>query len=195
MSPRTREFDWEFSVEQAMALFCEKGYAATSIRDLVARLGVSSSSLYATFGDKDAIFLLALERHSQKELEMLRRMLTQPTDNPKEVLAQMFQSLIDSLLANQLPGGSLILKASVELEQRKPEVNAVLVKHTEAAATLFTEFLERAAQAGHIRLRQPARQVADYILFNFFNLNFLAKINLQRDCLENYVSLVLTVLD
>jgi len=155
MSPRSKEFDQAAVIEQAMALFCEKGYAATSIRDLVARLGVSSSSLYSTFGDKDAIFLLALKRHSRLEREMLRQVLNQPTSAPKDLLRQMFQRLIDSLLANELPGGSLMLKASVELENRKPEV----------------------------------------ILFNFFNLNFLAKVNLQRACLENYVTLVLSVLD
>ncbi|MDX9991196.1 MAG: helix-turn-helix domain-containing protein, partial [Anaerolineales bacterium] len=60
-------------IEQAMALFCEKGYAATSIRDLVTCLSVTSSSLYATFGDKDAIFLLVLKRHSRMEREMLRQ--------------------------------------------------------------------------------------------------------------------------
>ncbi len=195
MSPRVKEFDQEDIIEQAMALFCEKGYAATSIRDLVARLGVSSSSLYGTFGDKDAIFLLALKRHSRMEREMLRQALEQPTNEPKALLAQMFQALIDSLLANELPGGSLTLKASVELENRKPEVNAVIAEHTEEAASMFVEFLERAEKAGQIRLRQPARQVADYILFNFFNLNFLAKVNLERACLENYVRLVLSILD
>jgi hypothetical protein len=39
------------------------------------------------------------------------------------------------------------------------------------------------------------RQTVDYILFNFFNLNFLAKVNLDRACLQNYVNLVLSVLD
>ena len=195
MSPRSKEFNQEAVIAQAMELFCEKGYAATSIRDLVAHLGVSSSSLYGTFGDKDAIFLLALKRHSQMEREMLRQVLCLPTSAPNALLAQMFQGLIDSLLANELPGGSLTLKASVELEHRKPEVNAVLAEHTEEAAALFTEFLERASQAGYITLRQPASDVAHYILFNFFNLNFLAKVNLQRACLENYVRLVLSVLD
>jgi hypothetical protein len=44
-------------------------------------------------------------------------------------------------------------------------------------------------------LRQPAIQVAEYFLFNFFNLNFLAKVNPNRACLENYVRLVLSILD
>jgi TetR/AcrR family transcriptional regulator, transcriptional repressor for nem operon len=195
MSPRTKEFDQETVIEQAMELFCQKGYTATSIRDLVAHLGVSSSSLYGTFGDKDAIFVLALKRHSRMEREMLRQVLNQPNSKPKIILMQMFQSLIDSLLANELPGGSLTLKASVELENRKPEVTAVIAEHTDETAAMFTEFLEKAAQAGQISLRQPAGDVAHYILFNFFNLNFLAKVNLDRACLENYVRLVLSVLD
>lgn len=178
-----------------MQLFCQKGYTATSIRDLVAHLGVSSSSLYGTFGDKDAIFVLALKRHSHMEREMLRQVLSQPNSEPKVILMQMFQALIDSLLADELPGGSLTLKASVELENRKPEVTAILAEHTEETAALFTEFLAKAAQAGQINLRQPAGDVAHYILFNFFNLNFLAKVNLDRACLENYVRLVLSVLD
>ncbi|MCL4271552.1 MAG: hypothetical protein KJZ72_18485, partial [Anaerolineales bacterium] len=135
------------------------------------------------------------KRHSLMEREMLREVLDQPTNDPKILLAQMFQVLIDSLISNELPGGSLTLKASVELENRKPEVNAVITEHTKDAASIFTRFLERAAQAGQIHLRQPAHQVADYILFNFFNLNFLAKVNLDRTCLENYVRLVLSILD
>jgi TetR/AcrR family transcriptional repressor of nem operon len=199
MSPRSKEFDQAEVIEKAMALFCEQGYAATSIRDLTVRLGVSSSSLYATFGDKDAIFLQALQRHSQIELErlawLLRRQAGQPAQQPRALLEQMFQALIDSLLANELPGGSLTLKAAVELENRKPEVTALIAAHTEAAAALFSDFLERAAQAGQIHLRQPARQTAEFILFNFFNLYFLAKVNLERGCLENYVRLALSVLD
>jgi hypothetical protein len=87
------------------------------------------------------------------------------------------------------------LKAAVELENQKPEVTAVLREHTEEATILFTEFLERAARNGQLTLRQPARDVARYILFNFFNLNFLAKAKLDRACLENYTALALSVLD
>lgn len=192
---RNKEFNQDLAIEKAMELFCQKGFAATSVRDLVTRLGVSSSSLYATFGDKDAIFLLALKRNSGKELEMLSQVLIQPARDPKAILTQIFSNLIDSLLANQLPGGSLTLNTSVELEKRNPEVTAVIVEHTAAASAIFTGFLEKAAQNGHITLHQPSTQVANYILFNFFNLYFLAKVNLERACLENYAHLVLSILD
>jgi len=193
--PRAKAFNQETAIEKAMELFCQKGYAATSMRDLVAHLGVSSSSLYNTFGDKDAIFLLALKRHSNKERTTLRQALSQPDGDPKVVLAQIFGALIDNLLANELPGGSLTLKAAVELENRKPEVHALISEHAEDAGEMFAEFLKKGAASGKISLRRPARETADFILFNIFNLNFLAKVNLERTCLENYVSQVLSILD
>lgn len=47
MSPRSKEFDQEPVIEQAMQLFCQKGYTATPIRDLVAPPGKSAKSVFA----------------------------------------------------------------------------------------------------------------------------------------------------
>lgn len=46
-----------------MMLFWRKGYAATSVRDLGAELGLKSGSLYAAFGDKRLLFHRALARY------------------------------------------------------------------------------------------------------------------------------------
>ena len=194
MSPRMKAFDQDVIIDKAMALFCEKGYMATSMRDLVAHLEISSSSLYNTFGGKEALFLLALKRHSQLEREMFRRAL-ESDENPRELLSKLFIELVDSLLANQLPGGSLILKASVELENQKPEVAALVLEHAEATVQMLDDYLTQAAEKGQITLRRPAHDLAHYILFNFYNLNFLAKVNRDRDCLEKYVEIALSVLE
>jgi TetR/AcrR family transcriptional repressor of nem operon len=195
MSPRNREFDQEDIVQKAMELFCQKGYAATSIRDLAAHLDLNISSLYNTFGDKDGLFVLALKRHSKLERDMLREALNAPTEDPKALFVYMFDLLIDSLIADELPGGSLTLKAAVELHNQKPAVMAIIQEHTEDTIAMFTAFLERAAHAGKVILRQPAQQVAHFILFNVYTLNLLAKVSPDRTYLENYVRLVLSVLD
>ena len=64
---RHKEFDKEAVLEQAMLLFWRQGYEATSIRDLIEVTGISSSSLYESFGDKRAIYLAALRRDSKLE--------------------------------------------------------------------------------------------------------------------------------
>jgi len=62
---RTREFDEEKVLEAAMQLFWEKGYEATSLSDLTARMGIQRPSIYSTFGDKKELFEAALRRYKK----------------------------------------------------------------------------------------------------------------------------------
>ncbi|MDQ4076420.1 MAG: TetR/AcrR family transcriptional regulator [Chloroflexota bacterium] len=187
-------FDEERVIEQAMDLFRQRGYEATSIRDLVAHVGVSSSSLYTTYGDKDAIFMLALERHSQIEKEMIRQQLAGST-NPRATIERLFADLIEQLLNEELPHGSLTLKAAVELGVNKPRVTAFLHEYLNELVRLFSDFLEEAADSGRLHLPEPAPDVARYLLFALFNLSFMAKVYPQRARLESYTRMVLHVLD
>ncbi|MDH3970432.1 MAG: TetR/AcrR family transcriptional regulator, partial [Rhodospirillales bacterium] len=54
---RPKSFDREEVLERAMAVFWRKGYAATSVRDLVEATGLNPGSLYDTFDDKHGLFL------------------------------------------------------------------------------------------------------------------------------------------
>jgi TetR/AcrR family transcriptional repressor of nem operon len=60
---RQREFNKEEVLEQAMMVFWVQGYEATSVRDLQAATGISSSSMYEAFGDKRRLFLATLARY------------------------------------------------------------------------------------------------------------------------------------
>lgn len=54
--PRPRQFDPEVLLEGAMHIFWEKGYEATSIRDIVEKTGVNQFSIYNVYGDKQGLF-------------------------------------------------------------------------------------------------------------------------------------------
>jgi AcrR family transcriptional regulator len=60
---RPRGFDRDAALEAAMFLFWRKGFAATSMNDLCDAMGVSSPSLYAAFGSKEALYLEAVEHY------------------------------------------------------------------------------------------------------------------------------------
>ena len=60
---RPREFDTEDLLEKVMLAFLESGLQGTSMRQLEATTGVKQVSLYNAFGDKEGLFLSALDRY------------------------------------------------------------------------------------------------------------------------------------
>jgi AcrR family transcriptional regulator len=60
---RPRAYDPDEALAKAMGAFWDRGYAATSLDDISAATGMNRPSLYAAFGDKQAIYLKAIERY------------------------------------------------------------------------------------------------------------------------------------
>jgi TetR/AcrR family transcriptional regulator, transcriptional repressor for nem operon len=109
--PRSIEFDPEPALTAAMEAFRRDGYGRTSIKDLERETGLSSGSLYNSFGDKDAIFGKALSHYN--EAVVTRRMDEHLTpQSPIEGLRSLFLSLLDE------PGGGssgcLLTNSAVE---------------------------------------------------------------------------------
>lgn len=110
---RPREFDRVEVVAHAAELFRLRGYAATSMRDLITHLGLSSSSIYGAFGGKYGLFMAALEHGAAQD----RAMITAALDHPAGVMAglsALYDGLIDSLLAEDASAASLTLRAALE---------------------------------------------------------------------------------
>jgi AcrR family transcriptional regulator len=62
---RPLSFDREAALDKAMHVFWEKGYEAASIADLTAAMGITPPSLYTAFGDKEHLFLEAIEAYGR----------------------------------------------------------------------------------------------------------------------------------
>ena len=58
-------FEPDSALDQLMQLFWEQGYDHTTQADMIERTGLSSSSLYNTFGDNTSIFDAALARYNE----------------------------------------------------------------------------------------------------------------------------------
>ncbi|TMH32531.1 MAG: TetR/AcrR family transcriptional regulator [Betaproteobacteria bacterium] len=74
---RPRGFDREAALERAMEVFWRQGYEGTSITDLTRAMRINPPSLYAAFGDKERLYLEALERYQQGRRDELGPLLDQ----------------------------------------------------------------------------------------------------------------------
>ncbi|MGW7097236.1 TetR/AcrR family transcriptional regulator [Streptomyces sp. NPDC054874] len=78
-SGRPRGFDADEALERAMLVFWEHGYEGASLTALTDAMGISATSMYAAFGNKQALFRKALERYATGPSDYLVRALKEPT--------------------------------------------------------------------------------------------------------------------
>jgi AcrR family transcriptional regulator len=90
---RPISFDKEAALESAMLLFWEHGFEGTSMADLTRAMGLNPSSIYAAFGDKHALFSLAVKRYMQIRAQYATRALEEPT------LEKVIRALFDNTVA------------------------------------------------------------------------------------------------
>lgn len=73
-------------IDAAIALFSEKGYAATSVREIVELAGVSKPVLYYYFKNKEGLFNAILDEASAWQEEIIRDVLDSPQSATEKLL-------------------------------------------------------------------------------------------------------------
>jgi len=90
--PRPKSFDVDDALDRAVDLFWVNGYAATSMEDLVNHLGINRGSLYSTFGSKEELYELALERYLASGQHRFAEMITDPSIPLREAIKVLLNS-------------------------------------------------------------------------------------------------------
>src|SRR5712692_11429413 len=96
--PRPRSFDEDAVLDQAVQLFWERGYEGTSLADLETHIGLGRQSLYNAFGDKQTLFLKALERYQRAVMEKVLAHLN-ASGAGLDAIRAFFKATVESLTA------------------------------------------------------------------------------------------------
>lgn len=90
-------------LEGAYQVFVTQGYAAASMDRIAAAAGVSKSTLYSNFQDKEGLFLALVQEVTYVNRQSVFALLS-PTDlqaPPQEVLRQLASSMLDGFEQNR----------------------------------------------------------------------------------------------
>ena len=87
-------------LEAGTALFAEKGYASTTVREIVARAGVSKPVLYYYFKNKEGIFLAILDWAAEKQEDLLAEVLDTP-GTVLDRLIELFRLIYQGVMKNR----------------------------------------------------------------------------------------------
>ena len=108
---RPISFDKDAALEAAMLLFWERGYEGTSMADLTQAMGLNPSSIYAAFGDKHALFSLAVQRYMETQAQYAKKALEEPT--LEAVVRALFDNTIEFLTTPGHPPTCMTLAGAV----------------------------------------------------------------------------------
>jgi AcrR family transcriptional regulator len=108
---RPAAFDKEAALDVAMRLFWERGYEGASMADLSQAMGIHPSSIYAAFGDKQALFALAAKHYIEVPGQYMVRALAEPTF--ETFIQAAFYNTVEFLGAKEHPASCFTLTGSL----------------------------------------------------------------------------------
>ena len=176
-----------------MKVFWSKGYASTSLDDLLSGTGLARQSLYTAFGDKHSLFLRALERYLDKNTRPLRSLLAE-APSVAQALRQVFSTIVEEA-ATDKRRGCMLVNAITELVPGDPEVSQLVEANHRFLLATFRTGLERAAKAGELVAGANVDELAHYLVAAHQGLRVVARVDQSRAHLKAIVKNVLYFLN
>jgi TetR/AcrR family transcriptional repressor of nem operon len=191
--PRKKTFTIEFALDKAMELFWERGYQNTSMREIAEHLGLSRSSIYATFGDKHTLFLETLRRYGAEcRAPGLSDLGT--AESPRAALVRVFELAIAGADAARQRDHCLLINTAMQLMYSDAEVTQVVESAFLEMEISFRTTIERAARGGEVSDGVDAVQTARSLLSLYLGLCVLIRSGARQEILRAAVHQVETML-
>jgi TetR/AcrR family transcriptional repressor of nem operon len=184
---RPKAFDTDAALVRAMELFWEQGYAATSMEQLVAAMGISRQSLYDTFGDKHRLFLAAMDAYcAMLEAAMLAPL--RAADAGLQALHDTGLGIIDFLLRYPKRRACLMANTTLELAPHDADIAMKVRAHMQNMESAFRHALGNAMARGEIAAGNDPDALAKYLVGMAHGLMVMAKSGADRETLTGIMA-------
>jgi TetR/AcrR family transcriptional regulator, copper-responsive repressor len=142
-------------MRQARDTFWRGGFAATSLDDLSAGMGMNRPSIYAAFGDKRALYLRAVTDYAEMSVGWLATALARPR-SLRDGLHAVYRYARDFYQAgDDAPRGCFLLGTAVTEANGDPHVRAIVEQTMSSFTATFAERFERAEREGELSPHAP----------------------------------------
>lgn len=181
------KFNRDDVIEKAKNLYWEKGYHATSMRNLQDVVDMRPGSIYAAFGNKDNLFKEALNRYAEEGAANLANSIAQE----KTVLAGLKRFIRNVTVCSKgtAPSGMcMVVKTIGELTQNdSPDLLAHATNILERVESSFVKTFQQAIDNGEISSDKDPAELARYFQIQVIGLRTYAQVSNDTDAVEKYI--------
>ena len=157
---RPREYDPEVALQRATDAFWDAGFSGTSLDDLSARTGMNRPSLYAAFGDKQALYLKTLESYRAARRAQITAALSDGRPLPVALRA-IYERMIDRFLVGKRGARGCYLVGTAATEAvENPAVREMLAESLQELDEVLRSAFAAAQARGELGKRADPRALA-----------------------------------
>ncbi len=158
---RPREFDADEALDRALLVFWERGYEGASLANLTDAMGISTASMYATFGNKEQLFRKALERYDEGPSAYVVAALAAPT--AREVATALLTGTVRTTTCPEQPHGCLGVQGALATGDAGREIRTLLSDWRNNGHTRLRERFQRAVDEGDLPPETDPGLLARYV--------------------------------
>jgi AcrR family transcriptional regulator len=189
---RPRSFDIDRALDRALQVFWQKGYEGASLSDLTKAVGVNRPSLYAAFGDKEALFRKALDRYLNGPAAYTQEALKEPT--ARAVVERLLRGATDLNTAPRNPGGCLTVQGALACGEAADSIRQELAVYRAAGEAALRRRFRRAKSEGDLPATVNPADLARYVATIVYGMAVQAAGGASRDKLQHVVEMALRTL-
>ncbi|NOK20081.1 TetR/AcrR family transcriptional regulator [Corallococcus carmarthensis] len=184
---RPRTFDEAQVLRAVRDQFWNKGYAATSMDDLMQATGLGKGSLYGAFGDKHQLFLKVFDAYCVSSVEAVKKTLEGPDAGALERLRQYLLGVATASAAPANRRGCLLGRGTAELAAQDAQVADRALETFRGLEAAFVRCLEQARAHGDLAAQADPRKLGAMLLAVMRGLEAVGKAGMDEASLRGMV--------
>lgn len=186
---RPLSFDREQAIHQAMLLFWDHGYEATSLNELTAALNVTPSSIYTAFGDKKGLFLAAVQRYSSGPVNA--ESIIQGAETAHEAACCLLQAAAIGFTGESTPRGCLLASSAISCSAMAQDVKDVLAGLRRSIEASLRDKIKREIKDGGLPVGTDAATLSAHTMAVIQGMSTLARDGTSRTSLLKVVDIAM----
>lgn len=205
---RIREFDEKLALDKAIELFWQKGYANTSMREMVSYTGVAHAGLYSAFGGKETLFIAALEKYQSRLFANLFAGVESTRADFKDI-QKLFQFLASAHKDKHFRNGCFLVNSANEFVQLRnhesqkrkkspeikvdtfPSINKVLQTCFERKKQAFSMALTHAVEKSQLPKNSNIEAISAQCVNYYYGTTTIIRSGLSDDTIKLSVEVFL----
>lgn len=191
---RPRKTDPNGALETSMKLFWAKGFEGTSMNDLAVATGMAKPGLYATFGDKEALYTKALTHYFNERGSPMLEDLIQSPDRIDVVVRHFLDTVATSATDKTTPGGCFVANSIVECASHPAPLEKLARTFDGKRRAAFLDRLRTAKERGELPDDADVQALADFFSGQVLALAVMGRAGADRASLNRVIDVAMKAL-